>query len=111
MKHPHRVLFVAPTEVRKTHLPLDLLEQEYFDHFDYVVILYTTLRYNVTYRSRKWFWTHPYIILIEPGDRLCDWIQKLGNILAGSKTLFLIDNIIADETLDKRRQSLLGLAT
>ena len=30
--------------------------------------------------------------------------------MAGSKTLFLIDNIIAGETLDKRRQPLLGLA-
>ena len=39
-----------------------------------------------------------------------DWIKKLGNLLAGHKTLFLIDNIIADEMLDKRRQPLLGLA-
>ena len=30
--------------------------------------------------------------------------------MAGSKTLFLIDDIIADENLDKRRQSLLELA-
>ena len=30
--------------------------------------------------------------------------------LAGSKILFLIDDIIADETLDKRRQPLLELA-
>ena len=30
--------------------------------------------------------------------------------MAGSKTLFLIDDIIADETLDKQRQSLLELA-
>ena len=39
-----------------------------------------------------------------------DWIEKIGNLLAGSKTLFLIDDIIADETLGKRRQTLLGLA-
>ena len=30
--------------------------------------------------------------------------------MAGSKTLFLIDDIIANETLDKRKQSLLELA-
>ena len=34
----------------------------------------------------------------------------LGDILAGSKALFLIDDIIADETLDKCRQPLLELA-
>ena len=37
-------------------------------------------------------------------------IEKISNLLAGSKTLFLIDDIIADETLDKRRQPLLELA-
>ena len=33
----------------------------------------------------------------------------MSNLLAGSKTLFLIDDIIADETLGKRRQPLLDL--
>ena len=34
----------------------------------------------------------------------------VGNEMAGSKTLFLVDDIIADEKLDKRRQPLLELA-
>ena len=37
-------------------------------------------------------------------------IEKISNLLAGSKTLFLINDIIADEALDKRRQPLLELA-
>ena len=37
-------------------------------------------------------------------------IEKISNLLAGDKTLFLVDDIIADETLDKRRQPLLELA-
>ena len=37
-------------------------------------------------------------------------IEKINNLLAGSKTLFLIDDIIAEETLNKRRQPLLELA-
>ena len=37
-------------------------------------------------------------------------IERISNLLAGDKTLFLIDDIIADETLDKRRQPLLELA-
>ena len=37
-------------------------------------------------------------------------IEKISNLLAGDKALFLIDDIIADETLDKRRQPLLELA-
>ena len=37
-------------------------------------------------------------------------IEKISNLLAGDKTLFLIDDIIADETLHKCRQPLLELA-
>ena len=108
------VLFVAPTGVGKTHLALDLLEREYLNHFNFVIILCPTLMYNKMYHRQKWFWADPYIIPIKPGDslgsRLYDGIEKLGNLLAGYKTLFLIDSIIANETLDKQRQPLIGLA-
>ena len=36
-------------------------------------------------------------------------IKKISNLLTGDKTLFLIYDIIVDETLDKRRQPLLEL--
>ena len=37
-------------------------------------------------------------------------IERIGKLLTGSETLFLIDDIIADEALDKRHQPLLELA-
>ena len=110
MSEPHTALFVAPTGVGKMHLALNLLEKEYKNYFDFIIIICPMLRYNSTYRSRKWVWTDPEVILIEPGNSLYGWVEKIGNLLAGSKTLFLIDDIIADEILNKRRQPLLDLA-
>ena len=101
MKEPHTVLFIALTGVGKTHLALDLLEKEYKNHFDFIVIICPTLRYNKTYQLRKRVWTDPEVILIEPGNSLYGWIEKIGNLLAGFKTLFLIDDIIANENLNK----------
>ena len=37
-------------------------------------------------------------------------IEKISNLLTGDRTLFLIDDIIVDETLDKCHQPLLELA-
>ena len=37
-------------------------------------------------------------------------IKKISNLLTGSKTLFLIDDIITNETLNNHRQPLLELA-
>ena len=110
MKEPHTTLFVAPTGVGKMHLALNLLESEYFNHFDFIVIICPTLKHDQTYRSRGWVWTDPDVILIEPGNNLYYLIERIGNLLAGSKTLFLIDDIVTNETLDKQRNPLLDLA-
>ena len=37
-------------------------------------------------------------------------LKKLSALLSGEETLFIVDDMIADESLDKRRQSLLELA-
>ena len=66
--------------------------------------------HNETYKSRVWVWNDPDVILIEPDNRLYYLTEKISNLLTGSKTLFLIDDIIANEALDKRRQPLLELA-
>ena len=110
MREPHTALFVVPTRVGKTHLALSLLETEYRNHFYFIVIICATLTYNSTYKNRSWVWNDPDVIPIEPGNNLYYLIEKISNLLAGDKTLFLIDDIITDETLDKCRQPLLELA-
>ena len=75
-----------------------------------IVIICPTLRYNSTYKSRGWVWNDPEVIPIEPGNQLYYLIEKISNLLAGSKTSFLIDDIIADEAIDKCHQPLLELA-
>ena len=110
MKEPHTALFVAPTGVGKTHLALSLLENEYRNHFNFIVIICPTLADNETYKSHGWVWNDHDVIPIEPGNNLYYLIEKISNLLTGSVTLFLFNDIIADEALDKRRQPLLELA-
>ena len=109
MKELHTALFVAPTGVGKTHLALSLLENEYRNHFIFIVIISYTLGYNSTYKNRSWFWNDPDVIPIEPGNQLYYLIDKISNLLTGDKTLFLVDDIIANETLNKHCQPLLEL--
>ena len=109
IKELHTALFIAPTGVGKTHLALSLLETEYRNHFDFIVIICPTVQYNSTYKSRGWVWNDPDVIPIESGNQLYYLIEKISNLLAGDKTLFLIDDIIADEALNKHCQPLLEL--
>ena len=110
MKEPHTALFIAPTGVGTTHLALSLLETEYITHSNFIVIICPTLRYYSMYKSQSWVWNDPDVIPIEPGNNLYYLIEKISNLLTGDKTLFLIDDIIADETFDKHHQPLLELA-
>ena len=59
---------------------------------------------NEMYKSRGWVWNDPEVIPIEPDNNLYYLIEKISKLLAGSKTLFLIDDIITDEALDKHYQ-------
>ena len=49
-------------------------------------------------------------MVFEKVSGLYYWIEKLPQMLAHSKTLLIIDDIIADESLEKRRQPLFELA-
>ena len=92
------------------HLALNLLESEYRNHFNFIIIICPTLAHNSTYKSQGWVWNDP-DIPIEPGNNLYYLIKKISNnLLAGSKTLFLINGIIAYKALNKRCQPLLELA-
>ena len=110
IKDPHATIFIGQTGCGKTHLILDLIEKEYDKMFDYIIIICPTLRWNKTYHSKDWIKNDDKVWLIERKDRLYQWIEKLSQLFARSETLFIIDDIIANEGLDKRRQSLLELA-
>ena len=110
MKELDTALFIAPSGVGKTHLALNLLENEYRSHFHFIVIICLTVEHNEMYKGQGWVWNDPDVIPIGPGDQLYYLIEKISNLLAGSKTLFLIDDIIADKAVDKCHPPLLGLA-
>ena len=102
IKKPHTTIFTGPTVCGKTHLVLDLIGKEYNKHFDYIIITCATLRWNRTYNSKDWVKIDDKVWLIEPKDKLYQWIEKLSQLLACSKTLFIIEGIITDEGLDKK---------
>ena len=108
---PHTAIFSGPTSCGKTQRVLDLLENEYLHCFENIVILCSTLRWNKTYLERSWVWKDPFIFCIEPGDQLFKLVKEFTKRLANEETLFLVDDMIADENLDKKRQSLLELAS
>ena len=103
VKEPHTVIFTGPMGCGKTHIVLDLIEKEYNKHFDRIIIICPTLRWNKSCQGVDQ--NDDKVWLVEPKNRLYQWIEKLSQLLARSETLFITDDIIADEGLDKKKGS------
>ena len=113
IKKSHTNIFIGQTGCGKTHLVLDLIENQYNDHFNYIIIISPTLRDNATYLSRNWIKNNDKVWLVDPKNSHYQWIQKLSEFLRYIEfleVLFIIDDFIANESLDKRRQPLLELS-
>ena len=91
-------------------LVLELLEKKYNKHFDYIIIICPTLQENVTYHTKEWIKKDDNVWLINPKDNLYQWLKKLSELLRFLEILFIIDDIITNKDLDKRRQALLELS-
>ena len=105
IKKYHTTIFTGPTDCGKTHLVLNLIEKEYNKHFDYIIIICPTVRWNKTYHSRDWIKNDDKVWLIRPKDTIslklrCDgkvvalnglynWIKILSQLLARSETHLL----------------------
>ena len=65
---------------------------------------------GIKHHSKNWIKNDDKVCLVRHKDGLYQWIEKLSQLLTRSETLFIIDDFIAVNGLDKRRQSLLKLA-
>ena len=99
IKEPHTSIFTGQTECGKAHLVLELIENHYNKHFDYIIIICPTIRENSTYHVKEWI-KDDKVWLIDPKDNLYQWIKKLSQLLQFLKVLFIIDDIIANKDLD-----------
>ena len=110
IKKPHTSMFIGQAGCGKTHLVLELIEKEYKKHFDYIVIICPTLRENSTDPAKEWMKDNDKVWLVEPKENLYQWSKKLSGLLRFFEVLFIVDDIIANENLDKRIQPLSELS-
>ena len=87
-----------------------MIENQYNKHFDYIIVICPTLRWNKTYHSKGWLKNDDKIWLIEPKDKLYQWIEKFSQLVLGLETLFIINDIIANKNLGKKKKLLLELS-
>jgi len=109
-KDPHCAIICGQTGCGKTIFILDLLESIYFNVFERIVIFCTTLKYNKSYKERRWVWTDDNVYLVDPSGRLNECLEYFYQLFEGTKTLFIIDDCSAEQEMIKKRKTLSKLA-
>ena len=106
----HSAIVCGQTGCGKTVFILDLLEGHYKDIFAHIIILCPTVQRNKAYKDRPWIWTDPEVYIVDPGERLHDWLRALYGRFAGEPTLYIIDDCSARKALTKKKDMLSELA-
>ena len=110
-KFPHSAVFAGVTACRKTEFLLKLLETIYKNHFEFIVVLCSTILDNKTYLSRKWIFDDKNVFLVcDVKEKLNEWIRLFKSALKGHQTLFIIDDCSAEGEINKKRDALSELA-
>ena len=80
----------------KTEFLLHLLDTEYKNHFEFIVILCPTIL-DKSYLSRKWILDDKNVFIVcDMEEKLNEWAKLFKNRLKGYQTLFIIDDCSAE---------------
>ena len=112
IKKPHTAIFSGNTGCGKTEMVLRLLEGVYNSYFDYIVIICPTFWKNKTYLSRSSLLLNNDVFIFGEGelDDLDVLLRLFSENLSGFNVLFILDDMISDRVMNKRRGELLRLS-
>ena len=106
---PHCAAIIGRRGSGKTVYTLDLLKNEFYNKFDYIVIISPTAKYDKAFREREII---KYCTIIDPGDRDLDTIlmilkEKYKN---RGQSLFILDDLAFDRSIKSKKPALEELA-
>ena len=101
---------VGQTGCGKTVFILDLLEGPYREVFRHIVVLCPTVRHNKTYHKRPWIWADPEVYVVDPGERLHDYLRAFYLVFQDEPTLYVINDCSATKALTNKKDMLSELA-
>ena len=107
----HSAIVCGQTGCGKTAFILGLLEGPYRGFFRHIVVLCTTIEHNKTYKQCPWLRTDPEVFVLDPGERLQDYVRAFFYLLfKGDPTLLIINDCSASAALTKKKDMLSELA-
>ncbi len=92
METPFNMMIVGMTGCGKTYYLLEMLEKEYFGHFDYIFLICPTYLWNKTYQ--EWLYKDSEKLYPIPCDQnsVEDFTKYIADNFKGTNSLIILDD-------------------
>ena len=68
------------------------------------------MHHSKMYQRRGWIWTNPKIYIVDPGERLYDYLQAFYQLFQCEPMLYIVDNCSATKELMRKKDMLSEMA-
>ena len=109
MTKPFNMIIVGKTACGKTKYLLNMLEQDYANHFEYIFLVCPTFEENSTYRSWKYESDEDYIVIPCDQDHVDDWLKYIVQNFKGTNSLIILDDCASSKHVKSRTSELVKL--
>ena len=100
---PFNMMIVGMTGCGKTHYLLNMLEEEYFGHFEYIFLICPTYNWNKTYQE----WVHKdcehFYPIPSDQNSVDDFIKYIVDNFKGTNSLIILDDCACTQGFKKPR--------
>ena len=109
METPFNMMIVGMTGCGKTYYLLEMLEKEFFGHFDYIFLICPTYFWNKTYQ--EWPYKDSEKLYPIPCDQnsVEDFTKYIADNFKGTNSLIILDDCASTQSVKNRVSELVSL--
>ena len=107
---PFNMIIVGMTNCGKTHYLLKMLEKDFKNHFDYILLVCPTLTWNKTCQGWKYIKDEDLIPIECEQDEVDKVLHIVSAIYRGTNTLIILDDCASGQNVKNRVSELVKLA-
>ncbi len=107
---PFNMMIVGMTNCGKTYYLLEMIEKEYFRHFEYIFLICPTYNWNKTYQEWEYKNSERFYPIPCDQNSVDDFLKYIMDNFKGTNSLIILDDCASTQSVKNRTSELVNLA-
>ena len=107
---PFNMMIVGMTGCGKTYYLLEMIEKEYFRHFEYIFLICPTYNWNKTYQEWEYKDSERFYPIPCDQNSVDDFLKYIMDNFKGTNSLIILDDCASTQSVKNRTSELVNLA-